>query len=177
MGIRRELTAGTIGGLAGGAIMAGFMTVARRQGMIDEPVPVTVERNLEEQAGIDEMTSAEQEEQIGMAGHFATSAALGAGYGLIHTVLALPALPAGPLYGLGIYAMNFGQIGPRLGAVAPPQAEQRSDVMREVMMHVVYGTVTALVANRLHSHNGKRKMKEFAEQQGERVRERLEQVS
>lgn len=177
MGIRKEVMAGTIGGLAGGAMMAGMMRMAQQRGTIQEPMPVQFERAIEEQAGLDERTTPEQEEAIGMASHFATSAAFGAGYGILHTILALPTLPAGPLYGLGIYAMNFGQIGPRLGAVPPPPQQERQATMRQVMMHLMYGTVTAMVANRLHSHNGRRKMQKRAEKQAEEARERLEQAA
>jgi hypothetical protein len=84
-----------------------------------------------------------------MAEHLMMSATLGAGYGALQAALDLPALPAGPLYGLSIYALMLGGVGPVLGVMAGPWNEESMTVGRRVMMHAVYGTVTALVYERM----------------------------
>jgi hypothetical protein len=72
------------------------------------------------------------------------SAALGAGYGALHGTLRLR-----PLYGLGIYALTLGAAGPSLGVTPGPWNQKPLTVGRQLMMHAVYGAVTALAAERV----------------------------
>ncbi len=144
-----DLVAGAVGGLAAGLIMTAFMTAAKETGMVEQPVPLKFERAFEEVAGVEERVGPTQAMVLSQAEHLAFSAALGAGYGVLSASLDLPALPAGPLYGLGVYALMLGGVGPMLDVTAGPWNEEATTAGRRVMMHLMYGTVTALVADRV----------------------------
>jgi hypothetical protein len=140
-----DAVAGAVGGLAGALVMAGAMTMGKKLGLVEEPVPLKVERDLEQRAGLDDRTGPREEEAAAMAGHFATGAAYGAAYGVLSGRLGMPPLPAGPAYGFGVYVVNLAGLGPALGLVPPPTQEQPPAVARQVMMHLVFGVVTAKV--------------------------------
>lgn len=151
-----EFAAGALGGLAGGLVMTAAMMAGRRAGMIETPLPLAIERDLEARAGVAERTGAGQERGLALAEHLTISAAFGAGYGALRAAFALPAIPAGPLYGLGVYALNLGGVGPALDLTPGPWNEAPLTVARRVMMHAVYGTVTALVADQVRRRIGER---------------------
>ncbi len=149
MSILQAAGAGAVGGLAGGMVMTAAMMVGKKTGTIDTPVPLKVERKLEEHAGVAGQTGPQQEKALAMVEHMALSAGFGAGYGALRSKLALRAIPSGPLYGLGVYVLNLGGVGPALGATAGSWNEQPMTVGRRVMMHIVYGAVTAFVAEQV----------------------------
>jgi hypothetical protein len=63
-------------------------------------------------------------------------------------------LPAGPLYGLGVYAISLVGVGPALGLTGGPWGERTPTAFRRVLLHLVYGTVTAVVDERLRGRAG-----------------------
>ena len=144
-----DLVAGAVGGLAAGLIMTAFMTAAKETGMVEQPVPLKFERAFEQAAGVEQRVGPTQAMVLSQAEHLAFSAALGAGYGMLSGSLDLPALPAGPLYGLGVYALMLGGVGPMLDVTAGPWNEELTTTGRRVLMHLMYGTVTAVVADRV----------------------------
>jgi hypothetical protein len=144
-----DAVAGAVGGLAGAMVMTGAMMLGKRAGMVQEPVPLKVERELEQRAGIDERTTATQEKALAQAEHFAIGASYGALYGMVDGELELESVPFGPLYGLGVYALNFGGFGPAFGLTPPPAAEAPPKLARELMMHAVFGAVTSGVSKRV----------------------------
>jgi hypothetical protein len=147
--MKREVVTGMIGGLAGGMGMAGIMMLGKRAGFIEEPVPLQVERWAEDRLRVQDRLGPRQEMAAGMGGHLAFSAAMGGVYGVLRSALNLPALPTGPLYGLGLYAVNMLVVGPALGVTERPAKERPPVVGRQLMMHTMYGVVTALAAKRL----------------------------
>lgn len=149
MGIQRNLAAGAAGGLAGGCVMAVFMTIAKRTGILQVPLPVRVERWAEDRIEVRDRPQGLQEEALGQAGHLVFSAALGAAYGALAPALPFPASAAGPLYGAALYALNLGALGPAAGITKGPARENLSTAGRRMAMHVVFGTVTAMVFERL----------------------------
>lgn len=148
MSMEHDVVAGAIGGLAGGLVMTAVMTAGKQTGMIEQPLPLKFEREFEERAGIQERPGPTQAMVLSQAEHLVFSAALGAGYGALQSALDVPAIPAGPLYGLGVYAVVLGGIGPALDVTAGPWNEKPTTAGRRMMMHAVYGTVTALVFER-----------------------------
>ncbi len=149
MSVAKEITAGLAGGLAGGTAMAALMMAGQRAGLIETPPPVQIERTLEGRAGVADRTSSTQETALGMGLHMLLSAAFGGGYGLLRAAIDVPAVPGGPLYGLCVYALTFTGIGPTLGLTPSPKGQQPIAVGRQLMLHAVYGTVTALVARQV----------------------------
>lgn len=143
-----HLLAGAIGGLAGGVVMTMAMTAGKKAGIIERPLPVRVERWATDRMGIDR-PAPEHEDAVAQGGHLVYSALLGAGYGALRSALDLPALPSGPLYGAGIYALTLGGVGPALGLTGGPWDEPKTTAGRRLMMHLVYGAVTAIVAEQV----------------------------
>jgi hypothetical protein len=149
MSVARDMAAGAAGGLAGGLVMTAFMTVATRAGIIETSLPVKVERWAEDQAGIVERPTGVREEALAQGGHLVFAAALGAAYGTLNAAFRLPPIPSGPLYGAALYAVDLGALGPAADITRGPWNEQITTAGRRLMMHVAFGTVTALVADRL----------------------------
>lgn len=142
------IKAGAIGGLAGGLVMTMAMVMGKRAGIIDVPLPVRVERYLEGRLKTAGPEIPPDEMALSMGGHLLFSAVLGALYGVIGLTLRLPLLPYGPLYGLGLYVVNLLGFGPMLGITKGPWGEQPITVGRRIMMHLMFGLVTALMVNR-----------------------------
>ncbi len=149
MSMEHDVVAGALGGLAGGLVMTAVMMAGKQAGMIDQPLPLKFEREFEERVGIQERPGPTQAMVLSQAEHLLFSAGLGAGYGALQSALDAPAIPAGPLYGLGVYAIMLGGIGPALDVTAGPWNEEPMTLGRRMMMHAVYGAVTALVFERV----------------------------
>jgi hypothetical protein len=149
MTIERDIAAGAIGGLAGGLVMTAFMVIGSRVGLVDEPLPQKTEHWVEDQMGVRDRPAPLQEEIIGQGSHLVFAAALGALYGGFLASRDLPALPTGPLFGLASYAVDLAGIGPALGITKGPWNEEPTTIGRRMMMHTVFGTVTALVTEQL----------------------------
>lgn len=146
-----EVLAGAVGGLAGGMMMMVVMTMGKKTGMIDRPLPLRVEQWAEEQAGVTEKTGAREEEVLSQGMHLVYSALQGAGYGALRAALDAPAIPSGPLYGLGTYGLNLGAILPALDLTKGPANEEPMTVGRRMMMHVAFGMVTGLVSEKVRA--------------------------
>jgi hypothetical protein len=147
----REVAAGTIGGLAGGMGMSGFMMLGKKAGFAEEPVPMKVEHWVEDRLSMADRLGPRQEMAAGMGGHLVYSAAMGGVLGALRSAFKLPAVPAGPLFGVGLFAVNILGIGRALGIPVGPGKERPAVVGRELMMHALYGSVAAVVANRLRA--------------------------
>lgn len=145
----KQLLAGAIGGLAGALAMGMMMAVGKQMGMVETPPPVMIERELESRAGVDERTTPKEEVAIASGGHLLMGAALGTGYGLLREPLGLQGLPGGAAYGVAVYAANFAGIGPVLDLTAGPWNNEAMTVGRRVMMHLLFGAVTATVADKI----------------------------
>ncbi len=144
-----EILAGTVGGVAGALAMSVGMMVGKQAGVIKRPPPLEVEHELEQRAGVEEQTSPGEEQALAQGLHLLFGAGFGACYGLLRRAFDLPAIPTGPLYGLGVYAFNLAGVGPALGLTAGPWHEQPMTVGNRIMLHLVYGVVTALVSDRV----------------------------
>lgn len=147
----QDIAAGAVGGLAGGLVMTAFMTVATKLGIINTSLPVKVERWVEGEAGVEHGLSGVRQKVAAQSGHLLFSAALGALYGGASSALRLHPFPSGPLYGLGLYALDLGVLGPAAGISKGPLKEEPTTAVRRMIMHAVFGTVTAFVTDRLRS--------------------------
>lgn len=149
MSIGRDIAAGAAGGLAGGLVMTAFMTVATRAGIIETSLPVKIERWGERKMGVQNGLTGLREEAAAQAGHLLFSGALGGLYGAAGSVFRLSPLPSGPVYGASLYALNLAALGPAAGITKGPWNEKATTAGRRLMMHVIFGTVTAFVAHQL----------------------------
>ena len=151
--LKNGILGGIVGGIAGGLVMAVGMETAQRAGLLKTPLPLRIERKLEARLGLARKTGPKQEKALAMGEHMLISALMGAAFGAMSGGFNLPALPSGPLFGLGLYALNLGSIGPALDLTRGPWDESSMTVGRRMMMHVLYGTILALVAERIRRAN------------------------
>ena len=149
MRISNDLVAGAVGGTFGGLAMFAVRVVGTQTGIIIHSLPDKFERGAAELTGFAKDQDREQQKELAIAEHIVLSAGLGAGYGLLRHWLKPPAIPGGVVYGLVIYAMMLIGVGPTLGITRMPQDKPKSSVGSEIFVHLLYGTVTASVANRL----------------------------
>ena len=158
MELRKEILAGIVGGFAGGTVMTVVMLMGKKTGLIREPLPVKLERELEERFELDEKTSPKQEMFLAFVGHYLLSALYGAGYGLLHWAKNVSPIPAGPIFGLGTYVVNLIGVGPSTHLTRGPWKEEMPTVGRRIMMHAAFGTVTALVARKVRQRLAEEQM-------------------
>jgi uncharacterized membrane protein YagU involved in acid resistance len=149
MRISNDIVAGAVGGTFGGLAMFGIRVVGTQTGIIIHSLPDKFERGMAERTGFAEGQDVEQQKELAIAEHLVLSAGFGAGYGLIRHWLKPPAILGGIVYGLVIYAMMLIGVGPTLGITRMPQDKPKSSVWSEIFVHLLYGTVTASVADRL----------------------------
>ena len=155
--VGRDIAAGAVGGLAGGLVMVAFMVIGSRVGLVDEPLPQKVEHWAEDRMGVRDRPDPIQEEVIAQGSHLVFAAGLGALYGGLIASRDLPALPTGPLFGLASYAVDLAGIGPALGITKGPWNEAPTVIGRRMMMHTIFGTVTALVTDQLRARQQHRR--------------------
>jgi len=147
----RDVAAGALGGLAGGAVLTGAMLMAERMGIEKITPPAKVGRWAAYHAGADpkslkgEVTA--QEEAMAEGGHLVASAALGAAFGAMRARYELPAVPTGLAFGLGLYALNFGLVGPALTITRKPWNVPPSRHAERALLHAAFGLVLGLVAH------------------------------
>jgi len=148
-GLSRDVTAGAVGGLAGGIVLTGAMIAADRFG-IEKPLPLKVERWAAYHAGAPRERLKRdpdmQEEAIAYGGHLAASLALGAAFGALQGRVDLSPTVSGLLFGMGVHAVNLGVLGPALTITKKPWNQTPATHARRLAMHAVFGVVAALVA-------------------------------
>ena len=151
--LTREVTAGAAGGLAGGIVLTGAMLAAERLGLVDKSLPVKVERWTAYHAGVDPEDLKGPvtigEEAVAHSGHLVASAALGATYGVLRARYDAPAVSSGLVFGLGLFALNLGVIGPALTITRKPWNERPRILGQRAVLHALFGVVTAVVAERI----------------------------
>jgi hypothetical protein len=142
-----QILGGAVAGLAGTGVMSAAMAIAKAVGLLaGEPPPRTVSRNLEEVVGVYDDLPGPAFEASWVGQHFAYGSTAGMVYALTRDRLKLAdPLPAGPLFGVALWA--FGYVGwlPATGLYPPPTAEPKRRVATLIAAHLIYGTATAAV--------------------------------
>ncbi len=145
----RDVTAGAVGGLAGGVVLTGAMMAADRFG-IEKPLPVKVERWFAYHAGAPREALKHDpdmnEQALAYGGHLAASLALGAAFGALQGRVDVSPTVSGLLFGVGVHALNLGLLGPALTITKKPWNQTPATHARRLAMHAVFGVVAALVA-------------------------------
>jgi hypothetical protein len=150
-GVQKTALNGTLAGAAGTAAMTLMMRrvapkVIPEEMRPDEFVPKKAVEWAEEQAGVPEALTKEEEMKAAMGAHFTYGSSMGALYGLARsTLLREAALPlAGALFGLGVWAASFEGWMPKLGIMEATTEKPPKKWPMPIMAHLVYGATTAL---------------------------------
>ena len=152
MKLRQALAVGALGGTAGAALMLPLFEGAKRIGLLREAPPVrVVERAAEAARASGQAEPLSKREQLGTAwsSHLLYGAAASACYGLVQKELDLPALVAGPTYGLLLWAAGYLGWIPAAGVLPQPWRQRTGDALTPVAAHLVYGLTLGLIERRL----------------------------
>ncbi len=137
-GLGQRAAVGAVGGLAGGLLVSAVLLLKRAvTGAAIGP------RAAPAQAYV-----ALREEGAAHGGHLALSAASGALYGALKPAGVAP-VEAGLAFGMGFLPLAYGAAGPALRLTPPPTRDTPASNLQHVMVHVLFGVATALVADRL----------------------------
>lgn len=88
----------------------------------------------------------------GQAVHWGYGAAWGVFYGIVQGSLRLPTLVHGAMFG-GIVAIVASTLVPAMGLTPPPTRQPTSMNAMMIVMHLIYGWVTALTFNLISSRD------------------------
>ena len=147
----REALAGAVGGLVGGAVLSlAFLALERAGGENSDLVQIGrrgAARLGQPHRPLPARPSAAEELAV-HGGHLVLSGVLGMGYAVLRRGFALPTLPSGLLFGLGVYPVAFGVLGPLLGITKAPWQEKPRLLAQRAAAHGAFGVLTALTADR-----------------------------
>ncbi len=119
--------------------------------------PVTKRREKEAQGDLEPATVRAAERAASAAGtslprdrmgaaseavHYATGTAFGAAFGMLAPRVGLPAVVAGPLYGIVVWLLNDEGLVPALGLSKKPWEYPASTHAKALASHLVYGAAT-----------------------------------
>jgi hypothetical protein len=149
VGKLNDIVTGAAGGTFGGLAMFAFRVVGTQTGIIVHSLPDKFERGMAKKTGVARERDIEQQKELAIAEHILLSAGLGGGYGLLRGWLKPPAFVGGIVYGLAIYGLLVLGVGPSLEITRPPQDKAPTSVISEIMVHLLFGTVTALTTERI----------------------------
>lgn len=148
-----DVVAGAVGGLAGGIATTGGMLLLESAGFDQASDAVKIGRRaahqLDAQARLVESPATGGEEAAAQGAHLVLSVAAGAIYGAMRGRFDMPAPAVGMVFGLGFYALAWGAVGPSLAITEKPGETPATLLARRAMVHILFGVVTALVAERI----------------------------
>jgi uncharacterized membrane protein YagU involved in acid resistance len=133
-----SLVRGVIGGAAGTGCMTALRMAARRAGWIDLTPPQATKHWLAARIGA-EPGSAGGHHIADALIHLAVGVSAGAAYGVMVEKQRRTSLISGALFGLGVCAMAFGLVMPRLGVTPAPWRGSWMETAANVAAHKVMG--------------------------------------
>ena len=146
----RGLVAGTVGGLAAGVLLSAIL--AGMEAASGEPSDlVKLRRRLDASLGLadvpDDADPDGSEQLVAHGGHMLLSGLSGALYGALAPEKSSP-LVSGSIFGGVFYLLAYGVTGPAAGVSPPLWRDSRSSIAQHGLFHLLFGVVTALVAQR-----------------------------
>lgn len=134
-----DLAKGTLAGIVATVPMTVAMGLGRRSGLLRRLPPEEITDRLLASA---ETTMPNREQRQSVAGlvHFATGATLGA----IFAAAPQPnqfthRIALGVTYGLGVYALNYVGLAPKLHLMPPPSQDRPGRQVTTLAAHLVFG--------------------------------------
>ena len=115
----------------------------------DTPFPLKIERRLENRLGLGHKTGQKGEVGLAAVEHLAIGAGTGLLYPLFRDNIRLPLIAGGLLFGVIAWATYVAGIGPLFHLSSPLHEQSRLKFIRRFVAHLIYGVVTAYVAEML----------------------------
>jgi hypothetical protein len=148
--VMRNTTAGAIGGLVAGVIVSGVMAVGRDTGLLHNALADQASDWLDRRFNTRDWAGEDGTQALEQGSHMAASAAFGAVYGATRPLTqSVPPVAAGALFGAGLYAVAIAGVAPRIGLTPDEDDEVEGLILQRLGLHVVFGVITALVADAL----------------------------
>jgi hypothetical protein len=126
---------GAVSGLAATATMSLLMLAAHRSGLLGEPPPRRLTRRLLSRLGPVSPRGRSLDAAATLA-HFSFGAAMGVLFGLAP---GRPSASRGMLFGLGVWAVNYAGILPRLRLMPKARRDRPGRPASMIAAHLVYG--------------------------------------
>ncbi len=140
-----RLLTGAVSGLAATAAMSLAMWGAKRVGLLGEPPPRKLTRQLLSPLGA-AAPRGKGLDAAALVAHFSYGAAVGGLFGLVP---GSPGRARGLLYGLGVWSANYAGILPGLGLMPPARRDRPGRPTSMIASHLVYGAALATIQRRL----------------------------
>jgi len=146
----RKTTAGAIGGVVAGMILSGMMAIGRDAGLLHKTLADRARGWLDERFNTDAWAGEDGTQALEQSSHLAAAAAFGAVYGATRPMTqSVPPVAAGALFGAGLYAVAIAGAAPRLGLTDGEDHEADGVALQRFGLHVLFGVITAVVADAL----------------------------
>ncbi len=146
----RKTTAGVIGGVVAGVIVSGVMAIGRDAGLLHKTLADHASDWLDQRFDTRSWAGEDGTQALEQANHLAASAAFGAVYGVSRPLTqSVPPVAAGALFGAGLYAVAIAGVVPTIGLTPDQGREPDGVVLQRLGLHVLFGVITALVADAL----------------------------
>ncbi len=144
----RNTTAGAIGGVVAGVIVSGVMAIGRDAGLLHKTLADHASDWLDRRFNTRDWAGEDGTQALEQGNHLAASAAFGAVYGATRPLTqSVPPVAAGALFGAGLYAVAIAGVAPRIGLT--PDEDAETVALQRLGLHVLFGVITALVADAL----------------------------
>jgi hypothetical protein len=146
--VMRNTTAGAIGGVVAGVIVSGVMAIGRDAGLLHKTLADHASDWLDRRFNTRDWAGEDGTQALEQGNHLAASAAFGAVYGATRPLTqSVPPVAAGALFGAGLYAVAIAGVAPRIGLT--PDEDAETVALQRLGLHVLFGVITALVADAL----------------------------
>ncbi len=143
------LVRGAADGVVATAVMSAAMLLAKRSCAMGEMPPEKITARFLNRAGVPR--TAEQQDALAIAFHFAFGAVGGACFRLAAARIPAPAVPLGMAYGTGIWAVSYMGWVPALRIMPPADRDRRGRQLAMIAGHLMYGSTLGLLVARRQS--------------------------
>ncbi len=151
----RSATAGAVGGLVAGAVVAGVQWFGKDAGLLKDNLSEATQDWLDDAFGARERLGDDGLMLLEEAGHYGMSLGLGAVYGSVRPYLPIPGVLSGALFGAGVYAVAVAGVLPELGVTEGERKAPDGVATERFAVHVLYGAIIGLVADALNDRRVK----------------------
>ena len=151
----RSATAGAIGGLVAGAVVAGVQWVGKDAGVLKDNLSKTTQDWLQDAFGARDRLGDDGLMLLEEVGHYGASVGLGTVYGAVRPYLPVPGVFSGALFGAAVYAVAVAGVLPELGITEGERKAAKGVPTERFGVHVLYGAIIGLVADALNDRRVK----------------------